>query len=304
MSERIDVVVVGAGQAGLSTSHELSAAGVEHVVLERGRVGQTWRGRWESFCLVTPNWACRLPGHHYDGEDPDGYLPRDEIVSYLEDYRSSFDAPVREGVEVASLDPVPGGGFDLRTSAGDIRASTVILSTGAYQRPHRPPGTATLPGDLPQLDMEDYREPGAVPPGRVLIIGSGQSGCQLAEELLEAGRDVVLACGRAPWGPRRLGGRDIFWWAVETGFMDQPVEALPTQEARLWANILGTGHGGGHDLSLRTLHAAGVTLAGHFLGVEGGEVRFADDLADTVAWGDERYRMIMDLVRQIGRAHV
>lgn len=129
----------------------------------------------------------------------------------------------------------------------------------------------------------------------MLIVGSGQTGCQLAEELLEAGRDVVLSCGKAPWVPRRIGGRDVVWWLVESGFLDQPVASLPAPAARLGANPLSTGHGGGHDLHLRTLRALGVTLVGHFLGASGGEARFAPDLAETVAWGDDRYRDMREL---------
>ena len=201
MPERIGTVVIGGGQAGLSVSRELTQAGVEHAVLERGRVAETWRGRWDSFCLVTPNWSVQLPGHPYDGDDPDGFMPRDELVAYLERYAAAVEAPVREGVEVSSLQPHPEGGFELQSSAGDIVASNVVLSTGAYQRPHRPAGAATLPGDLLQVDVEDYRNPGDLPAGPVLVVGSGQSGCQVAEELHEAGREVVLACGRAA-GPR------------------------------------------------------------------------------------------------------
>jgi putative flavoprotein involved in K+ transport len=297
--ERVDVAVVGGGQAGLAVSHELTKAGVEHLVLERGRVGQTWRGRWDSFCLVTPNWTLRLPGHHYQGAEPDGFMPKDEIVAYLEGYATSFGAPVREGVEVVSLASAPGGGFVLETTAGGLQATSVVLATGAYQRPHRPKGADTLPADLPQLDVDDYRNPQALPPGKVLVIGSGQSGAQIAEELHQAGREVVLACGRAPWVPRRLGGRDVVWWVVETGFIEQPVTALPAPAARLAANVLATGHGGGHDLHLRTLRAMGVNLTGHFLGASGGEARFAADLGASVAWGDERYQQLMDLVRKL-----
>ena len=136
MTDRIEVVVIGAGQAGLAVSRELAHAGVAHVVLERGRVGQTWRGRWDSFCLVTPNWFLQLPGHPYDGGDPDGFMPRDEIAPYLERYAAGFEAPVREGIDVTSLGPGRDGGFLLETSAGEIVARTVVLSTGAYQRPH------------------------------------------------------------------------------------------------------------------------------------------------------------------------
>ena len=201
MPERIGTVIIGGGQAGLSVSRELAQAGVDHVVLERGRVGQSWRGRWDSFCLVTPNWSVQLPGHPYDGPDPDGFMPRDELVSYLERYATAIDAPVREGVEVSSVRPQPDGDFALATSAGDIVASTVVLCTGAYQRPHRPAGAATLPADLVQIDAGDYRNPAELPPGQVLVVGSGQSGCQIAEELHEAGREVFLACGRAGWAP-------------------------------------------------------------------------------------------------------
>jgi putative flavoprotein involved in K+ transport len=305
MVEQIDVVVIGGGQAGLATSHELTQAGVEHVVLERDRVGQTWRRRWDSFCLVTPNWALQLPGHAYEGDDPDGFLLRDGIVDYLVSYADGFGAPIREGIDVTNLEMVNGRGFLLRTSGGDIRAQTVVVAAGAYPRSHRPPGAETLPPGLLQIDVDTYRDPSVLPPGKVLVVGSGQSGCQIAEELLEAGREVFLACGRAPWAPRRLGERDIFWWVIETGFLDQPVSALPAPAARLAANFQATGHGGGHDLNVRTLRQAGVTLLGHLLGAEDQRARFAPDLSETVAWGDERFGQLMDLVRRtVGERHM
>jgi len=299
MTDARETVVVGAGQAGLSASHELSVRGVPHVVLERGRVGQTWRGRWDSFCLVTPNWGSQLPGHPYDGDDPDGFMPRDEIVHYLERYAASFDAPVREGVGVTAVRRHDHDGLLLETSAGQISARNVVLSTGAYQRPHRPPGAATLPPGLLQIDVEDYRNPGELPEGRLLVVGSGQSGCQVAEELREAGRDVFLACGRAGWAPRRLGDHDLFWWLHEAGDLDDRVEKLPEPGARLWANVQASGHHGGHDLHYRTLHAMGVTLLGHFLGAEGGDALFAPDLHASVAWGDERNAKLMEGFRKL-----
>jgi len=293
--ESVDVLVVGGGSAGLSVSHELASLGIDHVVLERGRIGQTWRDRWDSFCLVTPNWSVRLPGGAYAGDDPDGFMPRDEIVAHLVRYAAASGAPVREGVAVRTIDRAPGG-FVARTSAGDLHAARVVLCTGAFQRAHRPTGSNSLPAGLLQIDIEDYRNAASLPPGPILVVGSGQSGCQLAEELREAGRDVVLSCGKAPWAPRRLGGRDLVWWLETSGFLDQPVAALPSPAARLGANPLATGHGGGHDLNLRTLRAMGVTLVGHFLGAAGHQARFAPDLADTVAWGDARYREIMGLL--------
>lgn len=295
MSERLGVVIVGAGQAGLATSHELAQRGVPHVVLERGKVGQTWRERWESFCLVTPNWSMRLPDRPYDGEDPDGFDPRDEIVAFLERYASASGAPVREGIEVRELRPTADGGFRLDTSAGEIESRTVVLGAGAYRRPHRPKGATSLPADLMQIDVVDYVEPSGLPRGPVLVVGSGQSGCQIAEELHESGREVFLACGRAPWAPRRIGGRDLFWWLEESGFLSATVDSLPDPSARLFANILTSGHGGGHDLHLRTLHERGVNLLGRFAGAEGRHARFRADLGATVYWGDQRFGQLKQL---------
>ena len=293
--ETVDVLVVGGGSAGLSVGHELASLGIDHVILERGRIGQTWRDRWDSFCLVTPNWTVQLPEGAYAGPDPDGFMLRDEIVDHLVHYAAASGAPIREGVAVRTIDRASGG-FVVRTSVGDLSAARVVLCTGAFQRAHRPAGSDTMPVALPQINMEDYRNPDRLPPGPILIIGSGQSGCQLAEELREAGRDVVLSCGKAPWGPRRIGGRDLVWWLEASGFLDQPVSALPSPMARLAANPLATGHGGGHDLNLRTLRAMGVTLVGHFLGAAGHQARFAPDLTDSVAWGDARYREMRGLV--------
>lgn len=302
MTEKIDVVVVGGGQAGLSVSHELTRADVAHVVLERGRVGQSWRGWWDSFCLMAPNWAAQLPGHPYDGDDPDAFMARDEVVSYLEDYAAKFAAPVRENVDVTSIRPLAGGGFELETSAGRILTPTVVLGTGAYQRPYRPPAAATLPADLLQIDIGGYRNPAALPPGPVLVIGSGQSGCQIAEDLHDAGREVFLACGRVAWMPRRIGDHDLIWWGVATGFYDTPASSLPAPAARLAGNAQSTGTKGGHDLHYRTLRELGVTLLGHFLGADGHRARFAPDLGDSVAFGDRLNAQLMGLVRATAEA--
>jgi putative flavoprotein involved in K+ transport len=296
--ESVAVVVVGGGQAGLAVSHELTGLSVEHVVLERDRVGQTWRDRWDSFCLVTPNWSVRLPGGAYAGDDPDGFMPRDEIVEYLERYGASFAAPMREGVEVTTLERAPEGGFSLATTSGAMHAEVVVLATGAYQRPHRPVGAATLPASLFQIDAESYRNEAALPSGKVLIVGSGQTGCQLAEELRRAGREVFLACGRAPWCSRRIGEKDVVYWAIETGSFDETVADLPSAAARLIGNIQATGHDGGHDLHYRVLREIGVTLVGHFLGAEEGRAHFAPDLGQSVAFGDDRYN---DTRRRVAR---
>ena len=296
VTEHVETLVIGGGPAGLAASHELERASIDHIVLERGRIGQSWRDRWDSFCLAAPNWSVRLPDGAYAGEDPDGFMPRDEIVAYLEHYASRSVAPVREGVAVQTLQLTPPHGFVANTSAGEVRARHVVVATGAFQRAHRPAGSESLPAGLLQVDLDGYRDSAALPPGRILIIGSGQSGCQLAEELHEAGREVVLACGKAPWAPRRLGDHDLFWWLAESGFLDGTIDSLPSPSARLGANILATGHGAGHDLHLRTLRAIGVSLVGHFLGVDGDAARFSTDLSETVAWGDARYTDLMRLI--------
>jgi putative flavoprotein involved in K+ transport len=196
----IDVVVVGAGQAGLAVSHELTRADVAHVVLERDTVAASWRGRWDSFCLVTPNDSILLPGGAYDGADPHGYLPRDDVVAHLERYAAGFGAPVRTGVQVRSLRRGGDGTLTLGTDDGAISARAVVVATGAYPRAHRPDWVSSVPERLPVLDAADYRNPSTLPPGGVVVVGSGQTGCQLAEELHLAGRHVVRAraVGSAP----------------------------------------------------------------------------------------------------------
>lgn len=298
MNPAVDVVIVGAGQAGLSLSHELTAAGLDHLVLERGRIGQTWRGRWDSFCLVIPNWTVQLPGGRYNGDDPNGFMPKSEIVSHLVAYAESFRAPVREGVTVTSLEPGDNGAFLLRTSAGEMHAREVVLASGGYQKAHRPPASAQLPPSVHALHAEVYTNPSALPPGNVLVVGSGQTGCQLAEELFEAGRDVFLACGRAPWVPRRLEDRDIVAWLNETPFFDVTLADLPNPKARLLANPQTSGRRGGHELHYRTLQAQGVQLLGHFMGAADGRAYFARDLAESVAFGDARYADVCEAIRK------
>lgn len=291
--------MIGGGQAGLAVSHELLAAGVEHVVLERAAVAQAWRQRWDSFTLVTPNWTLDLPGRPYAGDDPEGHVGRDEIVAYLEAYAANQAGEIREGVRVDALRPGDSGRFRLDTTDGPLAADVVVVCSGAYQKPHRPAVVADLPPDLLVLDPGDYPNPGALPDGAVLVVGSGQTGVQLAEELRLDGREVTLACGRAPWLPRRLGDADIITWLARAGFYDQPRSVLAGPADRLIANLQTTGRAGGHDLHYRVLQDLGVRLAGHLAGVAGHRAWFADDLAASVAFGDARY----DDVRRLLGGH-
>jgi putative flavoprotein involved in K+ transport len=294
-------VVVGAGQAGLAVSHELLDLGVEHEVYERSRVGQAWRGRWDSFTLVTPNWTLRLPGSTYAGDEPEGHVGREAIVAFLQDYADHNAGPVREGVRVDVLEPGARTRFRLRTSDGDVDADTVVVCTGAFQRPHLPSVASAIPRGPAVLDATAYRRPTDLPDGRVLLVGSGQTGVQIAEELHRAGRDVVLACGRAPWVPRRLDGRDIVTWLEEAGFFDHPRSVLTRPADRLGANPQTTGARGGHDLHYRVLQHMGVTLTGRLVGVSDDRALFADDLAESVAFGDARLADLRLMLRmQLG----
>jgi putative flavoprotein involved in K+ transport len=290
MDRSVDVAIIGAGQAGLATSWHLVQAKVDHVVIEAGRIAETWRTRrWDSFRLITPNWAIELPGTAYAGDDPDGYMSLAELIAFFESWAASFNPPVIDSTHVSNLEAGTGEGFVLTVGRGQVRARTVVVASGGYQKAHRPAGGDSLPTTLHQLLAEDYGSPQALPPGNVLIVGSGQTGCQLAEELHDAGRKVLLACGRCPWVPRRVDGRDIVWWFKESGYMDRTPDKLRSPADRLVGNPQTTGHGNGHDLNFRTLHATGVELLGRFLGASGSNVYFADDLAASVDFGDARW---------------
>ena len=291
MRKDVNVAIVGAGQAGLATSWYLKQANIDHVVLEAGRAAETWRSRrWDSFCLVTPNWTVKLPGGEYAGPDPDGFMGKPELIEHFERWTHSFKPPLEEHCTITRLEK-DGDGFLLTMPDGTLRARTVVVATGGYQKAHKPANAGQVPDGIQQLLAEEYTNPGCVAPGSVLIVGSGQTGCQLAEELHDAGRKVFVACGRSPWAPRRMGGHDLVWWIVETGFWQRTLDMLPSPAARLLSNPLATGHGGGHDMHLRTLHAKGIELVGRFLGAEDGAIHFADDLAQSFDQGDALARV-------------
>ncbi len=284
MSEHVNTAVVGGGQAGLSVSWHLKRDGREHVILDRGTIGDTWRRRWDSFCLVTPNWCCQLPGFPYDGDDPEGFMHRDQIVSYIERFAESFDPPYRNGVEVSRVSASSNGGrFLLDTSAGMLSADNVIIAVGTHQQPKLPEWSKKLAADVVQLHTSNYRNPAQLPNGAVLIVGSGQSGCQVVEDLRAAGREVHLCVGRARRIPRRYRGRDIVDWNRAAGNLEIPVDEHPEGLAvRFRAQPHLSGRDGGHTIDLRQLALDGVKLHGHMVDALGHEARFADDLAENL----------------------
>jgi putative flavoprotein involved in K+ transport len=290
MNGHVDTIVVGGGQAGLSASWHLKRAGREHVVLDRGRIGDTWRRRWDTFCLVTPNWTCQLPGFPYDGDAPNGFMLRDEIVDYIERYARSFDPPYREGVEVRRLGPsTDGGRFALDTSEGVLSADNVIVTVGTHQHPKVPPWDGALGDDIVRLHSRDYRNPAQLPDGAVLVVGSGQSGCQIVEDLRGAGRDVHLSVGKAGRLQRRYRGRDIIEWLRDSGFYEIPVDEHPEGRAiRFKAHPHLSGRGGGRTIDLRRLALDGVRLHGRVTDADGHRLDIADDLAANLDAIDQR----------------
>jgi putative flavoprotein involved in K+ transport len=282
------VVVIGGGQAGLSISYCLKQVGIDHVVLEKHSLGHEWRAhRWDSFCLVTPNWQCRLPGFPYRGAEPDGFMRKDAIVQYLEDYARSFGPPLREGVSVSALRADPTGGFQIATSAGDCTADQVVVATGGYHTPARPRLAERFPDELVQLDASEYRSPYDLPGGDVLVVGSGQSGCQIAEDLHIAGRAVHLCLGSAPRTARRYRGRDVVAWLDEMGYYNMPVHEHPLKErVRQKANHYVTGRDGGRDIDLRLRAKEGMHLYGRLEAIRAGFLEFAGDLRERLDQAD------------------
>jgi len=289
MNETHDTVVIGAGQAGLAMSYCLTERGVDHVVLERNRIAHAWRTqRWDSFCLVTPNWQCTLPGFPYAGDDPEGFMLRDEIVAYIDAYARSFDAPVREGVEAKRLAYAPDRReFTLTTADGVLTAQRVVVAAGGYHVAKIPRMAERLPATIVQLHSSQYRNPDSLPPGAVLVVGTGQSGCQIAEDLHLAGRQVHLCVGSAPRVARFYRGKDVVEWLDKLGYYDLPVEQHPLKEGvRRNANHYVTGRGGGRDIDLRRFALEGMRLHGRLTAVQDGTLHFGDDLAANLDHAD------------------
>jgi putative flavoprotein involved in K+ transport len=292
-----EVVIVGGGQSGLSLSYYLQQRGIGHVVLEKHEPVHTWRSqRWDSFCLVTPNWQCKLPGYDYRGDDPHGFMKKEQILDYLRGFVKHVNAPIRTGVTVQRVQPVSpaaGGGFEVVTSAGTYGADHVVVASGGYHRPIIPRLAERLPADIVQLHSEQYRNAESLPAGRVLVVGNGQSGAQIAEDLHLAGRQVVLAIGDAPRCARFYRGRDVVDWLAEMNYYDMPVQEHPLREGvRDNTNHYVTGRDGGRDIDLRAFALQGMELYGRLEGLEGETLRFAPTLRANLDHADRVYNGI------------
>jgi putative flavoprotein involved in K+ transport len=286
---RYPVIIVGGGQAGLSMSYCLKARGIEHLVLEKHRVGHEWRSRrWDSFCLVTPNWQCQLPGYPYSGNDPYGFMAKDEIVEYLEGYAASFQPPLVEGVTVERISQLADGLFLVKTSIDIYTCDRVIIAVSGYHRPKIPAMSANLPPDILQLHSSGYKNPESFPAGSVLVVGTGQSGCQIAEDLHLAGTQVHLCVGGAPRSPRRYRGKDAVEWLDLMGYYNLSIDDHPQKEtARANANHYLTGRDGGREIDLRRFALAGMQLHGRLKSIANSQLEFQPDLRQNLDRADE-----------------
>jgi putative flavoprotein involved in K+ transport len=302
----LDVLVVGGGHAGLAMSALLTGAGREHLVVERrDRLGGGWQDRWDQFRLVTPNWSASFPEWAYDDADPDGFMSRDEITARVARYADVVRSPVALATAVQRVTPVDNRGFRVTTNRGELTARQVVVATGSYHTPRVPEVSTHISKRVRQLHSHEYRHEAALPAGAVLIVGSGQTGLQLAEELFAAGRQVFIAVGTAGRVPRRYRGRDIFNWLVDImrkgsafGLTLPSADMLPDPRLKFGAMPALSGHGGGHDTNLRQFAAGGMTLAGRLTGADGERLTFAEDLAVSLqradSFFDERFRGIID----------
>ena len=287
-TRQVGTVIVGGGQAGLALSYYLRQEGCEHVVLERApAVANAWRSqRWDSFTLVTPNFQVRMPGAEYQGNDPYGFMPLAEVVKYFDDYVLRFDLPVHCSVEVHSVEKTRGR-YIVRTNEGTYEAENVVIATGLYQAPKIPKLSEHLPEEILQIHSMGYKNPSSLPAGAVLVVGTGQSGAQIAEELYQSGRKVYLSVGSAGRVPRRFRGRDINDWFTRIGLFDTNVKELTSPRDKFSYHPQISGKNGGHSLNLHQFARDGVVLLGRVRDARGGKLTLAPDLHETLEKVDQ-----------------
>ena len=295
---RVPVVVVGAGHSGLAVSHVLADRGVDHVLLERGEVANTWRTeRWDSLRLLTPNWLTRVPGLAYDGPDPDGYMPVAELVAFLDRYATGCAAPIHTGTEVTAVQAADDGGYRVETAAETWEAAAVVLASGPFNEAKLPAVAADLPAGLEQVTALDYRRPSQLRPGRVLVVGASATGIQIADELLGSGREVTLAVGEHVRMPRTYRGRDIFDWLGRIGRLDERYDEVDDLvRARHVPSPQLAGTPDHSDLDLNAVTARGADLVGRLSAVRDGTGYFSGSLRNVCNLADLKQRRLLDAI--------
>ena len=286
--KNIETIIVGGGQAGLVTSYYLTQNGNEHVVLERsGKAASSWRDRsWDSFTLVTPNWAFRIPGAELGNAGRDDFMPRKRVIDFFESYVSKYELPVKYNTRVKSVEAANPEGFIIQTNEESYRSKNVIIATGFFQQPRVPGFAKNIPPNIRQLHSSEYRSPELISDGAILVIGSGQSGSQITEELYQAGRKVFFSVGTAGRAPRRYRGKDIIEWLLIAGFFDLTPEQLPPGMGKFDGVPHLSGTKGGHTISLHQFARDGVTLLGHLQDVIDDKISIAADLHENLKIAD------------------
>ena len=294
VGERRDVVVVGAGHCGLAMSYFLTQRSIDHVILERGEIGNAWANeRWNSLRLLTPNWQTALPGQKYDGLDPDGYMRAQDVHEWLVDYAQRIDAPVHCGVTVTKLRQ-DGSGYAVETDQGTWFAESVVLATGACSQPSIPALDQAIPDSVARLSSHDYKDVTQLPEGPCLVVGASATGVQLADEIHASGRAVTLAVGEHVRLPRTYRDRDIFWWMQESGVLDEGLDDIDdVVRARSIPSPQLVGTRERTDLNLNALLDRGVRLVGRLVGINDGNFQFAGSLANVCALADLKMKRLL-----------
>lgn len=290
MRKHFDVIIVGGGQSGLSMSYLLKKKGIDHVIFEKKKIADSWRNfRWDTFCLVTPNWQCNLPGYSYHGDDPYGFMVKDEIVDFLENYAKSFDPPVIEGIEVLRVTRNEGDEwFAVDTTDGAYFTRQIVVATGNYHSAPLPKMADLFPDAVVHVHSANYKNPGSLPEGEVLVVGTGQSGTQIAEDLHLAGRKVHLCVGNAPRCARVYRGKDVVEWLDKMKYYDLPVDEHPEGEGvREKTNHYLTGRDGGREIDLRKFALEGMRLYGPLINANAETLEFSPQLKKNLDYADE-----------------
>jgi putative flavoprotein involved in K+ transport len=292
--ERVTTVVIGAGHTGLATSSLLRERSIDHVVIERGEIANSWRReRWESLRLLTPNFQCRLPGHSYTGSDPNGFMAARDVAAFISEFASAVGAPVRTQTTVTSLQRNDDG-YHIATDRGEVRSRTVVLATGACNVPFVPPVRAAVPAKIACFTPFDYSTPGALPEGGVLVVGASATGVQLADEIRRSGRPVMLSVGEHVRLPRTYRGRDVLWWMEGAGIWDQrydEIEDLARARALPSPQLVGTPER--TTLDLNALSTAGVAIVGRLAAIRDGRVLFSGGLRNQFALADLKMNRLL-----------
>jgi putative flavoprotein involved in K+ transport len=290
-------VIIGGGQAGLAMSRCLSDRSIDHVVLERGEVANSWRTeRWDSLRLLTPNWQCRLPGHAYEGDDPDGFMTVSDVVDVIATYAKAVAAPVHTGTTVTSVGRTDNG-YRVATDQGEWRCRTVVLASGAFNVPHVPAFASALPSSVATLSPMTYRNPDELDDGGVMVVGASASGVQIAHEIHASGRPVTLAVGEHVRGPRVYRGRDIHWWMEAAGVLDERYDEVDDiVRARRVPSMQLVGSPDRITLDLNALTGMGVQLVGKFAAVSGTRAQFSGSLRNKCDLADLKLGRLLDTI--------